>query len=73
MSNQDGVPVEIIVYNPKRKSKHTCPAIMPMDCIDMDLNMFTKAYGDHVIRAVHDLLQHKSFRQGLDKPKLIVE
>ena len=68
----DGVPLEIIVYNPKRKSKHTAPCLIPMDCIDMDKDMFDKAYGPHVVQAVFDLLQHKSFRQGLDKPKIVL-
>lgn len=66
------VPLSITVINPKKKSKHTCPAMMPMDCIDMDLPTFTKSYGPHVIQAVHDLLQHPSFKNGLEKPKLIV-
>jgi hypothetical protein len=61
-----GVPLEITVTNPKTKSKHKCPCLMPMDCIGMDSATFTKSYGPHIVNAVHDLLQHKSFTKGLD-------
>ena len=67
-----GVPMEIIVTNPKNNSKHKCPCVFPMDCLDMDEETFGKAYGPHIVKAAFDLLQHKSFRSGLEKPKLIV-
>lgn len=66
------VPLKITVTNPKKGSTHACPAMMPMDCIGMDLQTFTKSYGPHVVQAVHDLLQHPSFKNGLEKPNLIV-
>lgn len=64
-----GIPCLIEVRNPKKGSQHRCPCIIPMDCIDMDKETFEKAYGTHIIQAVFDLLQHKVFRQGLEKPK----
>ncbi len=64
-----GIPLTVEIKNPKRKSIHKAPCLMPMDCINMDLKTFTKSYGPHIIKAVHDLLQHGSFRIGLEKPK----
>lgn len=66
-----GVPLLIQVTGPKG-STHKCPCVMPFDCTTMDLDMFTKAYGPHIISAVHDLLQHDKFKKTLESPKLIV-
>ena len=72
MKEERGIPLEITVYNTKRKSKHNIPCEMPIDCVGMDHDTFSKAYGPHIVQAVFDLLQHKAFRQGFEKPKLIV-
>lgn len=70
--NTKTIPMEIIIMNPKRGSKHKCPCLFPDDCLTMTEEVFSKAYGPHIIQAAWDLLQHPSFKQGLDKPKLIL-
>ena len=67
-----GIQMDIIITNPKRKSTHKAPCVFPLDILDMDQEMITKAYGPHIIKAVYDLVQHPSFRQGIAKPKLIL-
>jgi hypothetical protein len=64
-----GIPLLIEVRNPKKGSQHRCPCVIPMDCLEMDIEIFNKAYGPHILQAVFDLLQHKAFRSGLEKPK----
>lgn len=66
------IPLDIIVTNPRRKSTHKCPCKLPGDSAGMDYETFSKSYGPHVVQAVYDLLQHPSFKQGLEFPKLIV-
>jgi hypothetical protein len=69
----DGILLEMIVYNPKMKSKHKCPCILPLDALDMTLDQLGKSYGPHLVNALHELLQHPSFRKAIAKPKLIVQ
>jgi len=64
-----GIPLKVEIINPKKSSSHTCPCILPMDCISMDKETFDKAYGPHIVQAVFDLLQHPSFRNGLEEKK----
>ena len=72
----DAIPLDIVIMNPKRKSTHKCPCLIPIDCLDMDEETFGKDYGPHIVKAVFDLLQHNSFSVGLDQPvyrRLIVD
>jgi len=66
----EGIPLEITVYNPKKKSVHRSPCEMPLDSLEMTEDVFNKAYGPHIVKAVFDLIQHRAFRQGLEKPKI---
>lgn len=66
------IPLELVIYNPVKKSRHLAPCFVPDDILDMDEQTMKKAYGDHLINALYELVQHNAFRKGIAKPKLVL-
>lgn len=55
-----------------KKHDYICHCAIPSDCLNMSIEELEAAYGQHLVKALYDLLRHKPFRKGLEKPKLIV-
>ena len=72
MNEQQTIPLILTVINTKRKSTHKCPCEIPSDILNMTEDQIHKAYGKHLSQALYDLIQHKAFRQGLEKTNLIL-
>lgn len=65
--------ITITLHDVKSKKAHyACHCMIPPDCLNMNTVELENAYGEHLVKALYDLLRHKPFRKGLEKPRLIV-
>jgi hypothetical protein len=68
----DGIEVHITLVNPVNDEKYNIKCQIPRDSIAMDLATLDKSYGPHLVKCLHDLLNHSRFKKSVEKPKLIL-